>query len=258
MAIKSLFIMEGGHLTLEKGFLVAGAHEGIKIVVPIVMALIVCDEGNILFDTGLHSDGIQDAINIWGERVVKLFSPKMDREDDIQNRLKEIGFRTEDIDYVVNSHLHWDHIGGNRFFNKSTILVQKEEYRFACFPDSYAQGSFLRNHFNHSNLNYKLVEGDTKIFEGVYLILSRGHTPGHQSILIRLEKTGTIILPGDAIPLKENADRNLLPGPVWSASEALYSILRLKSIAEREGGQIFLSHDAELLKELKKSPDYYE
>ncbi len=258
MAVKRLFIMSGGQCTVEKGSLVAGFYEGAKIIIPIVMALIVCEEGNVVFDTGLHSGGIEDPLGTWGERVVKLFPPKMKQEDDIQNRLKEIGFPLEDIHYVVNSHLHWDHTGGNRLFTNSKILVQKEEYRFALFPDSYAQASFPKNHFDHPTLHYELVEGDRKIFDGVHLISSSGHTAGHQSLLVQLKKTGTVILPGDALPTRDNLEKNLLPGPVWSANAAYHSILKLKNIAEREKGQIFLSHDAEFIEGLKKSPAFYE
>jgi N-acyl homoserine lactone hydrolase len=258
MAVKSLFIMRGGKLTLEKSMLVRGVQGGEKIEVPILTALVVCDEGNVLFDTGLHSGGIEDEWDIWGERVVNLCKPELEKEDDVQYRLKEIGFGVNDINYVVNSHLHWDHIGGNRLFTKSKILVQKSEYRFALFPDSYAKGSFLKNHFDHPSLEYQLVEGDSKIFDGVYLILTSGHTPGHQSLLVRLKNSGTIILPGDAIPMRENLEGDLLPGPVWEASAAYYSMLRLKNATAMENGKIFFSHDMEFTKSIRMSPESYD
>jgi N-acyl homoserine lactone hydrolase len=249
--------MWGGQLTFDKAYLVAGAY-GVKIVAPVMMALVVCEEGTILFDTGLHSGGLEDPLGTWGERMVNLFPADMKKEDDVQNRLREIGFSLDDIDYVANSHLHWDHTGGNRLFSDSKILVQRAEYRFACFPDSFAQASFPKNHFDHPTLNYELVEGDTKIFEGVHLIFSSGHTPGHQSLLVKLKKAGTVILPGDAIPLRENLEKRLLPGPVWDANAAYYSILKLNDIAERENGQIFFTHDLEFIEGLKKSPAFYE
>lgn len=258
MSVKALFIMHGGELTLEKAFLIGGMHGGAKFTVPIIMALVVCHEGNILYDTGLHSGGIQDPLGTWGERAVMLCAPHLRTEDGVENRLREIDIKLEDVHYVVDSHLHWDHIGGNRLFTKSKIIVQKAEYRFAHYPDSYAQASFLRNHFDLPGLHYELVEGDKKVFDGVHLLLTNGHTAGHQSLLVKLKKTGTVILSGDAIPTRENLEKNLLPGPVWSAEAAYHSLLRLKDIAQRENGQIFLCHDAAFAKTVKESPAFYE
>ncbi len=258
MPVKALFIMQGGELTLEKAFLIGGMHGGAKFTVPIIMALVVCDEGNILFDTGLHSGGIKDPSGTWSDRAIKLCAPQLKSEDAIENRLREIDMRLEDIHYVVDSHLHWDHIGGNRLFTNSKIIVQRAEFRFAHYPDSYAQASFLKNHFDLPDLRYELIEGDKKIFDGVHLLLSHGHTPGHQSLLVRLKKTGTVILPGDAIPTRENLEKNLLPGPVWSAEAAYHSLLRLKDVTQRENGQIFFCHDAEFAAIAKKSPSFYE
>ena len=258
MAVKALYLMQGGELTLEKAFLIGGMHGGAKFTVPIIMALVVCDEGNILFDAGLHSGGIQDPSGTWSERAIKLCAPRLRREDGVESRLGEIGLKPEDIHYVVDSHLHWDHIGGNRLFTKSKIIVQRAEYRFAHYPDPYAQASYLRNHFDHPGLHYELVEGDRKILDGVHVLMTQGHTPGHQSLLVQLQKTGTVILAGDAIPTRENLGKNLLPGPVWSAEAAYHSLLRLKDIAQRENGQIFFCHDAEFAAAAKKSPAFYE
>jgi N-acyl homoserine lactone hydrolase len=258
MGVKSLYIMSGGKLTLDKNLLVRGVQSGPKIEVPILMSLIVCDEGNVLFDTGLHSGGIKDRLGVWGERVISLCSPHLGREEVVENKLKEIGLEITDIDIVVNSHLHWDHVGGNRLFTKSRILVQNAEYRFAQYPDAYAKGSFLKNHFDHEELNYDLIEGDYQIFDGVFIILTPGHTPGHQSLVVRLKNTGTVILPGDALPMRENLEGNLLPGPVWGASEAYHSILRLKNISNVEKGQIFFSHDLEFAENIKLSPEFYD
>jgi glyoxylase-like metal-dependent hydrolase (beta-lactamase superfamily II) len=77
-------------------------------------------------------------------------------------------------------------------------------------------------------------------------------------LLVQLKKTGTVILAGDAIPTRENLEKNLLPGPVWSAEAAYHSLQRLKNIAERENGQIFFCHDAEFAAAARKSPAFYE
>jgi N-acyl homoserine lactone hydrolase len=258
MSVKALYLMYGGSLILRKGFMVYGAHDGDIIEAPILITLIECDEGNILFDTGLHSGGISDPKAIWGEQAVSLFSPRMKKEYDIQELLKNIGFSTNDIDIVVNSHLHWDHIGGNRLFTRSRILVQKEEYRYACFPDTYNGLSYMKNHIHHPSLQYELIEGDQKIYDGVSLISTTGHTPGHQSLIVKLKNTGPLILSGDAIPLEVNFDQNILPGGLWSAPDAYKSILRLKHLADILHGRIIFPHDIDFLNKCKLAPHCYD
>lgn len=89
------------------------------------------------------------------------------------------------------------------------------------------------------------------------VILSQGHSPGTQALVIDLPETGTVTLAGDAIPLKRNAEKGILPGIVWDSDLAMKSIQRLKVIAEEREGTIFPGHDAEVFRAQKKFPDFY-
>jgi glyoxylase-like metal-dependent hydrolase (beta-lactamase superfamily II) len=92
---------------VDKGIITYRVDMGKRVEIPVVMALVNSDDGNILFDTGLNPQGLLDPVKTWGERAprVSSFGP----EDDVRNRLKELNLGTDDIRYVVNSHLHWDH-----------------------------------------------------------------------------------------------------------------------------------------------------
>ncbi|MEW6457385.1 MAG: MBL fold metallo-hydrolase [Acidobacteriota bacterium] len=124
--------------------------------------------------------------------------------------LKVIDIEPEDINFVINTHLHFDHCGGNtkKFNNKivptfrnAKYLIQKAEWENALNPDDRSKASYLNENIlpleEHKNL--ELVDGDVEIVEGVYLKAIPGHTRGHQCVLI---DTGSerIFFTGDLIP----------------------------------------------------------
>jgi len=99
---------------------------------------------------------------------------------------------------VILSHMHWDHVGGCKFFPHATFVMQCAEYRFALWPDSAFSKPNVRDLFvGMSKLD--LREGDGEVVSGIWVKASPGHTPGHQSVLVSLPKSGTILLACDAI-----------------------------------------------------------
>ena len=255
MSVKSLYMLPGGMLELDKGVITYRVDSGKKVKIPVIMTLVETSDGNILFDTGLNPDGLFDPLGAWGERAAKIVS-KFDPEDDVRYRLKELGLKTDDIRYVVNSHLHYDHTGGNRFFTKSKFIVQKAEYRFAHYPDDFAAAAYLKDHFDRP-LDYQLIEGDRELLPGVSLVTTYGHTPGSQSMVVSLPESGTVILPGDAIYCEENIEKNIPAGNCWDPGQAMLSMHRLIHIAKRENGELFITHDPNAWKKLKPSPQCY-
>ena len=256
MGVRKLYVLPGGYITLDKGILTYETDMGEKVLIPVCTYLIVTDEGNILVDTGLNPDGVEKPEVAWGERA-KFVVPKITKEDSILNRLLEIGFKPEDIDIVVNSHLHFDHTGGNRFFTNASFIVQKDEFRYALFPDNYRKGSYIRNHFDHP-LKYDLIEGDKEIVSGVSVLETAGHTPGHQSIIVSLKRSGTVVLPIDAIYMKENIERDIPAGNTWNSVLAMKSMHRLMHVVRREMGSFIFGHDPGFWGSIKKAPDFYD
>jgi len=255
MAAKGLYLLPSGFLELDKGVITYRVDMGKKVKIPVIMALVKTDDGNILFDTGLNPEGIAEPLRTWGERAAKVVA-EFGPEDDIRNRLKELNLGTDDIRYVVNSHLHWDHTGGNQFFKKSKFIVQKAEYRFAFYPDTFAAAAYLRNHFDHP-LDYQLIEGDIELVPGVSLVTAYGHTPGQQAMVISLPESGTIVLTADSVYTKENIEKNIPAGNCWDPGQSMVSMHRLIHIAKREKGRLFITHDPEAWNDLKPSPYCY-
>ena len=255
MAVKEFYILPGGFLHIDRSILLTANGMGQTIRAPVYSVLLMHDEGPILIDCGLNPDGLTHPEQAWGPRA-KLIRPEMTEADDIRNRLRELGLGVSDVRMVIVTHLHWDHTGGLRFFSHCPILVQKVEHRFAFSPDNFVSLPYMRNHFDFS-LDYQPVEGDRMVRPGVSVIKTGGHTPGHQSVLVRLRSGAYYIFPGDAVPLQENLSLKIPSSNTWSAQAAMDSIYRLEHLSQLLSAEILPSHDIVRWEDLKKSPVAY-
>jgi N-acyl homoserine lactone hydrolase len=106
----------------------------------------------------------------------------------------------------------------------------------------------------------KLVDGDYDIFgDGSLLLLSTpGHTPGHQSLLVRLPKTGAIVLSGDVVHFQTSFEHRYVPDNNWSREASLQSMDKIAAILAREHAQLWINHDQSQSDAQKKLPAYYE
>ncbi len=253
-----LYPICAGRVTLDKSFLTAGRGMGTRITVPVEVFLITHPKGNILVDTGIPKQLAIDPVARWGEAKVKITTPDLGPDEDTVSQLKKLGFTTDDVHYVINTHLHLDHAGCNEYFDKSTFLVQKDELRAAFWPEVFQRGSYYRSDFDHP-LKYEELEGDYDVHgDGVVQIIrSPGHTQGHQSVLINLAKEGPFVLTGDSCYLTENMDQEIVPGIVWSPELALSSIRKLRYLRDKKGAFIITGHDPGLWPQIKHAPDYY-
>jgi glyoxylase-like metal-dependent hydrolase (beta-lactamase superfamily II) len=143
-------------------------------------------QGYFLWDTGVADSTLADTPNSADPKALTWRRPKT-----LAAQLAELGVKPDDVKYVAVSHTHPDHVGNVEQFPKAMLLVQKAEYEW---PD--ANG---KPRFNPAHPVTKL-EGDHDVFgDGSATIISTpGHTPGHQSLLVKLPKTGPRVLTGDA------------------------------------------------------------
>lgn len=251
-----LYAMNTGFVEFDKGIFTPGRDEGKKTRAPYPFFLIVQQKGNVLFDTGVHKDVIYDPVGRLGT-VAEVFKPFYKSGEDVVSQLRSLGISEPEIKYVINSHLHLDHAGGNQFFSKSEFLVQKDELLWAMNPKSEEFGYFRADWDHH--LNYKTIGGEVDIFgDGTVITLPLpGHTPGHQGLIVRLKETGTVILSGDCCPLRENLEEELIPPINHDLQESLLSIKKLRALSQKEKATIFFGHDIEQWEGLKHPPSFY-
>jgi len=173
--------------------------------------------------------------------------PSIAEEERIDNQLKKVGYEPEDIDFVVNTHLHYDHCGNNSMFKDSTILVNEAEYVHAVSPGWWEASNYLRKVFEDPELNYHLIKGRYEPIPGVRIVPTPGHTSGHQSVAVDLHDSKVVVLAGDAIYLRENLEAPVLPGVYINAQRYSDSADELVRITQSKNGTLLLAHSKEYL-----------
>lgn len=215
-----LHLLCDGFFTLDKSFVVYMKYAGQPYEAAVKPLLIMKPQKNILVDTGIGE---------LPEKYRKFYTIKRTPEQNLKTQLAAHGLKPEDIDIVINTHLHFDHCGNNNLFSNAKFCVQTEEFRYAQEPERFQQASYIKELFD-IKADYQLIQGQYDVTSEVSVIPTPGHSPGHQSILI---KSGDVnyVYCGDAAPVKECLEKRNIPGVLYSSHEALKSIDRLKAIS---------------------------
>jgi N-acyl homoserine lactone hydrolase len=243
-----LYCIQVGAFRLPRGFVAARCKDAnVLTLMPIYAYLIEHPKGLVLVDTG-QSYEMRD------ENTV------MEEKDTILSKLAELGYKPDDVKYVVMSHLHLDHSGYMNFFPNSAFIVRKEELKAAWWPEA-CEGGYVFPTFEKTR-KFKFIQPaddeDYDIFmDGtVVLIDTRGHSRGHQSVVLNLPKTGKTVLINDAAPIKEVLERSLLPGTCTDNWQAMRSIEKLVHL-ETCGYKMIFAHDPDNVPE-KNFPAYFD
>ena len=166
--------------------------------------------------------------------------------------------RPEDISTVICTHFDVDHAGYHDAFRNAEFLVQREHYAIA--RGGHPRFAAARAHWDHPALRYRMIDGDADCFPGITLLETSGHVPGHQSVLLRLPKTGPVLLAIDAVVMGRLFTTDRKPWPTDDNEAQLRSSTKkLLDIVDRERvALVVFGHDGAQWKELKKAPEYYE
>ncbi len=225
-----------------------GVNEGKSIEFSDNCYLIRHAKGLLLWDTG-----IPDAVAAMPDgMVVANGAITQRRAKTLAAQLVEIGVKPADIAYVAVSHTHGDHVGNLALFPSSTILIQGTEYEWAMTQP-------VKPAFAATQPIEKLT-GDRDVFgDGSVMILSTpGHTPGHQSLLVVLAKSGPVLLSGDAVHFRDNWENRRVPSMNTNREQTLASMQRIASVMETRKAQLWINHDKAQSAQLRYAPAYYE
>ncbi|MGI4744497.1 MAG: N-acyl homoserine lactonase family protein [Janthinobacterium lividum] len=254
--VRRLWALEGGTLSEDRSNLVVG--EKGPVTVPCPCFLIEHARGLVLLDTGLVPAAAADARAVYGDMADEL-QISLTREQCVDHQLGALGFKPDDIDHVIMSHLHWDHTGGMFLFPRAQFHVMSGELQYAYWPLP-AGPLYRREDIEPTRgFNWNQIEAPELDLFGdgsIVIIHLPGHTPGNASVLVRLP-TETIILGADTAHLRSGylADR---PMPSdWNTLESVRSIRRLRALTQSLGARLWLLHDPEDWAENKHAPEVY-
>lgn len=235
----SVHAMTCGWMTMDFGAMLKG--ESGKIRIPVPSFLIRHPKGLVLYDTGLHKSMQSTPDDRLGV-MASMFDIHYEANEDVAARLAELGVGVDDISWLVNSHLHFDHCGGNDAIPNAPIVVQKQELAAAKDPDIAGRVGYFAQDWDHGH-EFILADGEYDIFGdgSVVCIPTPGHTPGHQSLQVTSD-TGTVVLTGDACYLRKTIEDMHLPAFAFSPEQMLDSLSRLKRL-EQQGAQLIYGHD---------------
>ncbi len=205
-------------------------------------------QGWFLWDTGV-ADSIAvmpDGLAPADPKAVHWRRPKT-----LAGELDKLGVKPSDIKAIAISHTHPDHVGNVEMFPTTMLYVQKAEYEW---PGPNNAPRFKAEH------PVTKLEGDRDVFgDGSVTILSTpGHTPGHQSLLVKLPKTGALVLSGDAVHFASNWEIRAVPSMNSNKEQTQASMQKIADTLTRENAQLWINHDKAQRDGLKMSPDYYE
>jgi glyoxylase-like metal-dependent hydrolase (beta-lactamase superfamily II) len=259
-----LFSLDGGAMfgvvpkvLWEKRF---PADEKNRIRLSLNCLLIKTEKALVLVETGIGPEMEQKSRDIY----------RVEREPGLVASLEELGFKAEDINFVINTHLHFDHCGGNTYrnekgevvptFPKAKYIIQNQEWEYALNPSERDKASYLSENFLPLE-KYGLVcliEGAREITEGVEVFLAPGHTLSHQCVKIQSQEKVLFFL-GDLVPTSAHIGLPYIMSYDLFPLETLESRKKYYEIAIKEDWIIAFNHDPEYyFGKIKKEGDKYK
>jgi glyoxylase-like metal-dependent hydrolase (beta-lactamase superfamily II) len=173
----------------------------------------------------------------------------------LEDGLAQLGVTPDRVDLLISTHLHFDHAGGNTFIDEAGVVhptfpraryfVQRGEYEYATHPNERTAASYFDRNYGPTleSGQLELLEGETEIADGIGVILTPGHTPYHQSIVIRSAGETAIFL-GDLIPTHAHLPLPWIMGYDVEPLVTLESKRGLLRRIEQENWTVIFEHDA--------------
>jgi len=216
--------------------------------------LVADPKGTLMWDVG----GIPDTM-FKGDNTPttwRFFSSKRT----LKSQLAEIGYIPSDITYLSFSHYHGDHVANANEFAGSTWLVRPAErdMLFAQTQSEFAEPSEYSELKNSKTISISTDEYDVFGDGKVIIKFAPGHTPGHSVLVLKLAKTGNIMLAGDLYHYPEEIKTNNTPKNEYNRNQTLASRAMIQDYLKKTNTQLWIEHDFAANAKLKKSPKYYD
>jgi 4-pyridoxolactonase len=262
-----VYLLDGGSLVLDGFHVFWNRGPGGEVRFPVYSILIEHKEGRFLIDTGYDFDHVM--------KVLPFEKPLQDKSQTIPGALAQLGLEPKDIDVVFNSHFHFDHCGGNKFFPLAKKLCHKSEVAQACNPlpfehlgysdlsfsteaaDARSATAQLAAGTTKANSTFDFVEGDVELAKGVRLIATPGHSIGHYSLMVNFSKRKPILFTIDAAYTAKSLETLCQASFHIDPVAGVESMRRVKKLADDHEAELMYSHDMENFKTYKTGTQFY-
>jgi glyoxylase-like metal-dependent hydrolase (beta-lactamase superfamily II) len=228
------------------------ADERNRIQLGMRCLLIEHDLGPILIDTGAGNKENEKFYDIYG---IENAGRPGGGPTALEDGLAELGIEPTDVVMVINSHLHFDHAGGNTTrradgsvvpsFSKARYVVQRGEYDYATHTNERTAASYFAPNFEPLRVSgqLELIDGDREIVSGIHSVKTPGHTPHHQGLVIESEGERAFFI-ADLVPTTAHLPLPWIMGYDVEPLVTLETKRRILARAEREDWLLVFEHDA--------------
>jgi glyoxylase-like metal-dependent hydrolase (beta-lactamase superfamily II) len=204
-------------------------------------------DGLVLIDTGIGNKEDEKFRDIYG-----VDNAGAGGRTQLEDSLRELGHGPDDVRWVINTHLHFDHAGGDTYreavedgrvrvsFPNATYVVQRRELEFARHTNERTAGSYLAHNFE--SVPFELIDGETQVLPGIRTLPTPGHVPFHQSVLVESGGERACFL-ADLVPTSAHLPLPWIMGYDLEPLVTLESKRRLYQRAEGEGWLLVFEHD---------------
>lgn len=267
MTDTKVYLLDGGSLVLDGYHVFWNRGPGGEIRFPVYSILVEHAEGRFLIDSGFDYDHVM--------KVLPFEKPQQSKEQTIPGALGLLGLEPKDVGTVVNSHFHFDHVGGNKYFPHAKKLCHRDEIAQAATPQpfevlGYSDLSFsaeaaaargkseqLLAGTTDANSRFETVEGDIELAKGVHLLFTPGHAIGHYSLLVEFQTRRPILFTIDAAYTQKSLETLCQASFHIDPVAGVASMRRLAKLAEEREAELMFSHDPANFPNYQTGPKFY-
>jgi glyoxylase-like metal-dependent hydrolase (beta-lactamase superfamily II) len=226
-----------------------------RILLAMRCLLVEHPDGPVLIDTGLGNKEDRKFHDIYG-----VHNDGLEGATQLEDALAVAGFLPRDVRWVINTHLHFDHAGGNTTLDpeleddprrhvrpsypNATYVVQKGELEFARKANERTRASYLPHNYEPvaSASRWRLLEGDGEVLPGISVRVTPGHVPWLQTVIVR-DRGETAVFMSDLIPTTAHLPLPWIMGYDVEPLRTLESKRAFLDEAVREGWKLVFEHD---------------
>ncbi len=246
-----IWFLDTGSIVIDHAQLMWNIGGGTPVRIPSYAVLVEHEDGLFLFDTGFDYEHTN--------AVLPFELPEQTAEQTIPAQLALCGFSTADVGTLAMSHLHFDHVGGNKHLTESRVVVHAREIAQARNHEPFEFFGYSDRTWDYEGVQLVPVTGDLELAKGLWLYETPGHTVGHYSLLVKPDSAARpMLFAFDVVYTREALDKGVQPGFHNDPVAGVRSIGRIKALAQEHGADVYFSHDMDAWHTYKHAPDHYD